>query len=383
MRVLIASDTSSFMLGGVITETRHLLRGLAHAGHTVALVNDAPLAAGEVEHHKAESANAAAMAKAIELALTRFAPDVVHLLAMSTPGLARIAPLLTGHPWLFTCHSVSPYERKVPWFHGNETMHYTTRNLRYALNTIAWRWLFLSGRVPHVIGQSRFVMGLLARYGQDAAKQSLIHLGFDLPAQASTLSERPARRDKLRLLTIAGLAHTKGQHDAIAALPALCERFGKVEYRLIGEVRDPTYVAYLHKLAASLGVSQCLSITINVSEAEKLQALSSADVYVQPSHEEGFCLAYIEAAAVVPRLVGTDTGAIAAISADDEGARVVPVHSPKAIAAAVMDLLERPLPAGLMQQRVERLGRSFGWDSYIAAHEKLYRELIAAHPTSR
>jgi glycosyltransferase involved in cell wall biosynthesis len=262
-------------------------------------------------------------------------------------------------------------------------MHYTTRSMRFALNTVAWRWLFLSGRIPHVIGHSRFVMDLVAQYGQDAAKGSLIHLGFDLPAQASAPSERPTCRDKLRLLTVAGLAHTKGQHNVIAALPALCERFGSVEYRMIGEVRDTTYVAYLHKLAASLGVSGCLTITPNVSEAEKLQALSSADVYVQPSHEEGFCLAYIEAAAVVPRLVGADTGAIAAISASDVGARVVPVRSPEAIAAAVIELLERPLPASLMQQRVERLGRSFGRDVYIAAHEKLYRELIAAHPTSR
>ena len=383
MRILIASDISSFMLGGVTTETRHLLGGLAEAGHTVALVSDAPLGAGEVEHHKAEAGNVAAMAKTLKLAVTRFEPDVVHLMAMSTPGLARIAPLLTGHPWLFTCHSVSPYERKVPWFHGNETMHYTTRSMRFALNTAAWRWLFLSGRVPHVIGHSRFVMRLLAQYGQDAAKGSLIHLGFDLPAQASAPSERPTHRDKLRLLTIAGLAHTKGQHDVITALPSLCERFGNVEYRMIGEVRDTTYVAYLHELAASLGVSGCLTITPNVSDAEKLQALASADVYVQPSHEEGFCLAYIEAAAVVPRLVGADTGAIAAISAEDEGARVVSVRSPKAIAAAVIDVLERPLPASLMQQRIERLGRSFGWGSHIAAHEKLYRELIAAHPTSR
>lgn len=129
-------------------------------------------------------------------------------------------------------------------------------------------------------------------------------------------------------------------------------------------------------------MSQCLIITPNVPKAKKLQALPSADVCVQPSRKEGFCLAYIEAAAVMPRLVGADTGAIAAISASDEGASVVPVRSPKAIAAAVIELLERPLPASLMQQRIERLGRSFDWNVYIAAHEKLYRELIAAHPSS-
>jgi glycosyltransferase involved in cell wall biosynthesis len=233
------------------------------------------------------------------------------------------------------------------------------------------------------VAHSRFVQGLLTRYGYRAENVSVIPLGFGPTSSDGPLPVRTGPKEGLRLLTVAGVTHTKGQHDVIAALPALCDRFGSVEYRMVGEVRDKTYVAYLHKLAASLGVSQCLTITPNVSEAEKLQALSTADVYVQPSHEEGFCLAYIEAAAVVPRLVGADTGAIAAISADDEGARVVPVRSPKAIAAAVIDLLERPLPAALMQQRIERLGRSFGWDAYTAAHENLYRKLIASRPSSR
>jgi glycosyltransferase involved in cell wall biosynthesis len=347
-------------------------------------VSDAPLNAGEVEHHQVEAGSAAAMATALPSVLTRFAPDVVHLMAMSSLGLAKIAPLLTRYPWTFSCHSLPPYERKVPWWHGNESLHYATRALRFGLNTAAWRWLLLKGQIPQAIAHSRFVVDLLVRYGQDPVKISLIHLGFDLPKETKPPAKgTPGADKKLRLLTIAGLAHTKGQHDAIAALPELRKRFGDVEYRMIGEVRDRSYVAHLQKLATQLGVAQCLAITPNVSETEKLEALLATDVYVQPSHEEGFCLAYIEAAAVVPRLVGADTGAIAAISHDDEGARVVPVRSPKAIASAIADLIELPLPATLLPQRVKRLGKTFGWDIYLAAHEQLYRDLVSLHASAR
>lgn len=376
-------NASRYMVGGVTTETRCLLRGLVATGHTVGLVTDAPFNLGEVVHHPIGGGTSSELVHALKRALLQFSPDVVHVMLIGSTEIINISPVLAKCAWVFTCHSLPPYERKWHGFHGNEALHYAGRALRFATNTLAWQWLLHGRRIPHIVAHSHIVQSVLTRYGYGAEHVSVIPLGFDITASDNPVSVRTVPSQRLRLLTIAGLAHTKGQHDVIAALPSLCERFGSVEYKLIGEVRDTTYVAYLHKLAASLGVSQCLIITPNVSEAEKLQALASADVYVQPSHEEGFCLAYIEAAAVVPRLVGADTGAIAAISASDEGARVVPVRSPKALAAAITDLLERPLPASLMQQRIERLGGSFGWDGYIAAHEKLYCELIAAHPSSR
>ena len=97
-----------------------------------------------------------------------------------------------------------------------------------------------------------------------------------------------------------------------------------------------------------------------------------ADVYVQPSHEEGFCLAFAEAAALVPRLVGTDTGAIAAMSADDAGARVVPTREPEAIAAAVANLLQTQLPMGHMADRAQRLSDRFSFAGYMQAHNNTY-----------
>jgi glycosyltransferase involved in cell wall biosynthesis len=128
----------------------------------------------------------------------------------------------------------------------------------------------------------------------------------------------------------------------------------------------------LRDLAGKFRIREHLLISPDLDNAAKLTALESADVYIQPSHEEGFCLAYAEAAAIVPRLVGTDAGAIAAMSRADAGARIVPIKDPSALGAAVVELLTTDLPMNLMNLRSQRLSREFSLERYLADHEKLY-----------
>jgi glycosyltransferase involved in cell wall biosynthesis len=175
------------------------------------------------------------------------------------------------------------------------------------------------------------------------------------------------------LLTVGGIAHTKGQLDVVAALPALCAEFPGLSYHMVGEVRDASYLRALQRLARRLGVADRIVVSSNI-DADALAALRMrADLYVQPSHEEGFCLAYAEAAACIARLVGTETGAIAEMSRDDPGATVVPVRDPKALALAIGAQLRKLLPEDVLASRRRRLEERFAFDAYIAAHEALYR----------
>jgi glycosyltransferase involved in cell wall biosynthesis len=378
--VLVVSDVSSFMRGGVPAETRELLQGLATAGQPTALMSNAALDAGESAWFALGHETAGGVAAALRGALARFRPDLVHLMSMSSPGLRRLAPVLADVPWLLTCHSISPHERKLGRFHANEALHYGARALRFAPNSIAWRWVHRRFAPPRMVVHSRFVADTAVRYGYPRTRISVIPLGFAAaPASAGEPDARPSSQ-RLRLLTIAGLAHSKGLHDLVAALPLLARRFGAIEYRIIGEVRDPSYLDYLHRLAGRLGVLEQLSITTNATEEQKLEALRATDVYVQPSHEEGFCLAYIEAAGIVPRLVGADAGAIAAVSEGDPGARVVPPRTPAALAAAICEVAACELPAAHMVQRAERLQARFGWPAYLAAHQQLYAALRTPTP---
>jgi glycosyltransferase involved in cell wall biosynthesis len=291
---------------------------------------------------------------------------------MSSKGAISLSSVLSKHPWALTVHSVPPYERKLSRWHGQETLHYGARALRFALNSLVWRWIFSRGLLPLIIVHSEFVQNIVIRYGAAPNTVHLIPLPFDAPNSSGRDARIGTRTQNPLLVTVAGFAHTKGQHDAVKALPGLIRIYPKIQYQMIGEVRDNGYLTYLRDLAGKFRIREHLLISPDLDNAAKLTALESADVYIQPSHEEGFCLAYAEAAAIVPRLVGTDAGAIAAMSRADAGARIVPIKDPSALGAAVVELLTTDLPMNLMNLRSQRLSREFSLERYLADHEKLY-----------
>lgn len=361
------------MRGGVPAETRSLIRGLIQRGHVVALASDAPLKGAEdALHVPIRLPVGDTVADDIGPALRSFSPEFVHVICMSSKGVISLSRLLASRSWALTVHSVPPYERKLPRLHTSDALHYGVRALRFLANSLAWRWVLRGAMVPRVIVHSRFVEEIVARYGGQRVRCSLIPLPFDSEEDASGVPSGLRNESAPLLVTVAGIAHTKGQRDVLKALPELIAAFPGLRYQIVGEIRDESYVQSLRDLASKLGVAKSVLITPDLNNEEKRAALVSADVYVQPSHEEGFCLAYAEAAALVPRLVGTDTGAIAAMSRDDAGARVVPTRQPKAIAAAVADLLRAGLSAGHMAERAQRLSERFSFASYVRSHEELY-----------
>ncbi len=372
MRILIISDVSSWMPGGVPAETRELIGGLTGRGHVVALASDAPLKGAEgARHFPLTIPVSRLLVDEVERALRTFEPDFVHVVCMSSKGVITLSSVLRSHPWALTVHSVSPYERKLPRWHDHEGLHYAARYARFFPHTMAWHGVCRSGRVPRVIVHSDFMRRVLARYGCASDRVTLVPLAFHAgPPDRRTSSSREGNSP--RLVTVGGIAHTKGQHDLIRALAGLRRRFPGIQCQLIGEVRDESYLRWIRSLVDELGLQDCVSITPSLGHEAKVEALARADVYVQPSHEEGFCLSYAEAAAVVPRLVGTDTGAIAAMSKDDPGAIVVAPRRPAEILDAVSRLLAIDLPRDHLKVRAERLSARFSAAAYLDAHERIY-----------
>ncbi len=379
MRVLLVTDTSGHMRGGVPAETRRLINGLIARGHSVALCGDVPVPGSEgATHFPIRIPVDAGMAAQVGNALGAFKPDVVHVVSMSSRGILLLRKALARVPWIMTCHSIPPHERKLAGLHASEAAHYGARAIRFLPNAAAWWWLLHRGVVPRVIVHCEWMRSLLASYGQPASSTSLILLGCDIKDAVPATVEPSPRAVGPRVVTIAGLAHTKGYHDALRAVAMLRERYADITYQIIGEVRDDSYLRYLQSLIAALDLGSCVRLTLNLPDDQKQQALQSADLYLQPSHEEGFCLAFIEAAQCVPRLVGTDTGAIGRISEGDAGARVVPPKDPRAMAAAMAALLQESLQSGLMQERAERLEARFGWRHHLDAHVATYQSMLAA-----
>jgi hypothetical protein len=104
----------------------------------------------------------------------------------------------------------------------------------------------------------------------------------------------------------------------------------------------------------------------------KWAALATADLYVQPSHEEGFCLAFAEAVMVAPRLIGCRTGEIAGLAGGDPTTRVVEPKDVTGMVAATEALLAVPVTPADVDARAQRLLGRYSWSAYLDRHLALF-----------
>jgi glycosyltransferase involved in cell wall biosynthesis len=104
-------------------------------------------------------------------------------------------------------------------------------------------------------------------------------------------------REGTVLLTVARLSgseQAKGIDRVLAALPAVRARFPSVRYRIGGTGDD---MPRLRALAERLGVEDAVDFLGDVPADGLPGCLSSADVFVMPSRNEGFGIVLIEALA--------------------------------------------------------------------------------------
>ena len=372
-KILIISDVSSYMRGGVPTETRHLIAGLNETGFKVALAANAVLCQSELTeflqlNFPLNKKEIGELEKFSEI----FRPDLIHVIAMSSSGILKLQPILKKHRWVLTIHSVPPHERKLQFFHATEEIHYAARYLRFIFNIISWRLMFMRIWGVKVIVHSQFVANAALSAGANKKNIHIVPLPFVALNCASDASLGLKLDANLRIVSIGGLAHTKGQHDLVKAIAFIKEKRVEVSCKLVGEIRDKSYYKYLKKLIVDLDLIDEVNILTELNDVERDALLSKCDVYVQPSHEEGFCFAYLEAAAVVPRLVGTSTGAMVLASAGDVGARVVPASKHELLAGAILDVAGETLADDHMLKRQERLFPVFCLERYLEASKAVY-----------
>jgi len=105
--------------------------------------------------------------------------------------------------------------------------------------------------------------------------------------------------------------------------------------------------------------------------------LALCDVFVLPSLGEHFGRVLIEAMAMARAVVATDAGGVPEIVMHGETGLLVPAAQPKALAEAVLALLEDPARAARLGAAGRRRSEaSFSLPRHVRAVEALYRELV-------
>jgi teichuronic acid biosynthesis glycosyltransferase TuaC len=209
------------------------------------------------------------------------------------------------------------------------------------------------GAARLVLANSQGIAELARTHG--AGETRVVHLGADLLD-----APRPSRREgPPTLVTVGHLVARKRHADVLRALAVLGQRYPTLRYSIIGE--GPERVA-LEGLTARLGVAERVEFHGQLSPSEAIGQARQCTLFVMPSTEEAFGVAYIEAMA----------GGLPAI-----GCRGEP--GPEEIAAAGDGFML--VPPGDIERLTQRIDELLSDTHRLREASQRARATVAAHFT--
>jgi glycosyltransferase involved in cell wall biosynthesis len=193
--------------------------------------------------------------------------------------------------------------------------------------------------VRRAFGAARLVLANSA--GVEAATRALgarrtrvLRLGTDLPPVAE-LGD-PARREPPLLVTVGHLVARKRHADVLRAMALLRDRGTDLRYLVVG---DGPERPGLEALADELGLSGRVAFAGQLDHAEALRRAREGSLFVLPSVDEAFGVAYVEAmAAGLPAIGCRGEPGPEEIAAAGGGIRLVGAGDVDALAAEIAAL---------------------------------------------
>lgn len=215
-----------------------------------------------------------------------------------------------------------------------------------------------------IITTSRFTRERLVELGMDRAPTHVVEPGTD-PAP---LAESPTRFDHRHtpiLLCVGSLVPRKGQDVLVQALQRLEDRAWRCV--LAGHPgRDPAFTARLDSMIERAGLADRIDRAGELDDPALQRAYLAADLFVLPSHYEGFGMVVTEALARGLPVITTTGGALARTLPEEAGLHVPPADA-EALAGALARWLDDPGLRDRLRQGARRVrDRLPGWDDAAA-----------------
>jgi glycosyltransferase involved in cell wall biosynthesis len=165
----------------------------------------------------------------------------------------------------------------------------------------------------------------------------------------------------LTLVTVGHLAARKRHADVIAALALLRDRHPELRYVIVG---DGPQRERLRELATSLGVGDRVEFRGQLPNDEATAVARSASLFVMPSVDEAFGVAYIEAmAGGVPAIGCRGEDGPEEIAGAGGGIVLLPARDPRALADRIDALLtDGPSLEALRTAARDTVLAEFTWD---------------------
>ncbi|HEY4996354.1 MAG TPA: glycosyltransferase [Solirubrobacteraceae bacterium] len=208
---------------------------------------------------------------------------------------------------------------------------------------------------------------------QGAQRTRVVHLGADLP---QSLQRAPRGAGPATLVTVSHLVARKRHADVLRALAVLGARHPTLRYTIIGD--GPERIA-LEGLAARLGISARVDFLGQLAPEEALEQARRATLFVMPSTEEAFGVAYIEAmASGMPAIGCRGEPGPEEIAAAGDGFMLVPPGDIERLTQRIDELLTDPQRLREAGQRARAtVAAHFTWERCGEQTLDAYRQALA------
>jgi glycosyltransferase involved in cell wall biosynthesis len=289
--------------------------------------------------------------------------DILHLHGYGATTFGRLAAAMRGIPAILHEHANLT---DTPWFQKiADRLLEPYTDIAIAVSRSTAEFVIRSRQVP-------------------ASKVKVVYLGapveeFSRPYTAEEIAE--ARRelglqpDAFVAGTITRLHDSKGNSYLVdAAARVVAERPG-VRFVLVGE--GPLRPE-LEAQAARLGLGD--RFVFAGFRRDAARTLSAFDLAVFPSLWEGTPLTAFEALAAGKPIVATDADGLVDILTDRHDAAIVPKANAEALAAQVVELVDRPEERARLGAAARESGKRYDIGAFVRKMERLYALL---HETSR
>ena len=179
--------------------------------------------------------------------------------------------------------------------------------------------------------------------------------------------------DSLLVLCVSNFFTYKGHADLVEAAARLVPSFPGVTFLLVG--RESGALEATRSLVARLGLGGHIRFLDSRTDVPAL--LRAADLFVHPSHQEGFSNAILEAMAAGLPVVACDVGGNPEAVVDGVTGRLVPPRDPKALASAMAEILADPVKGSSMGEAGrQRATVQFSLGRMVAEVEAMYESLV-------
>jgi glycosyltransferase involved in cell wall biosynthesis len=203
-------------------------------------------------------------------------------------------------------------------------------------------------------------------YGLDPA---MLQIG-DIPTMT--------KNDRLRVVHVGSLEARKGQDFLLQSLATLDPQArDQFEVYLVGRTLDPKFEAALTKMANSL---PNVHFAGEVSHAQTLAYLRSADIFVLPSRDEVLPVSMLEAMFYRKAIIATDVGGVAEAIEDGVNGILVDFGAREQLAGALAALGQnRHLLKGLGQNAYLTFLQRYAGDRFGEAFVSLLNTVLETH----